>query len=153
MATPHDGEKSDAVSPSVKSASDKARNQKTTRELFQEFILGNYVGGLPALNVGNLDGNIFSVLGAVQRAWRHTDRDVASRLAEVFNFAMSGHFQNGDEPTRAELARRAAAEAWGYDELLGTLLSVCDCVDEDEDEDSDDEDEDCDGLDGEDEVS
>lgn len=33
----------------------------------------------------NIDGNIFSVIGAVSKGWRKVDSDVASRISTVVN--------------------------------------------------------------------
>lgn len=49
----------------------------------------------------NIDGNVFSVIGAVSKGWRRVDAGVASRISTVVN-----------------------DHAEDYDEALGFLLSI-----------------------------
>lgn len=61
----------------------------------------------------NVDGNIFSVIGVVSKAWRKVNPDVSSKIADVVNETCES-----------------------YDQALGFLISISEVkYGEDEDED------------------
>jgi hypothetical protein len=65
----------------------------------------------PCVDFTELDGNVFALIGAVSKAWRKVDRDVAERIGTVIN-----------------------SHAEDYDSALGFLLSITNCPDGDSDD-------------------
>ena len=127
------GEIQKSVSPAL--------NQPTVlsaTETLRRYILGEYKGKFPSVN-WNTDGNIFAVVGTLVRAWKHTDRKVASRLNILHQFAMAGELPS-DVPNARTLSEGLRKEMEGYDELLSFCIDLTEAYyvgDEDDDEDSD----------------
>ena len=63
----------------------------------------------PYVDFTELDGNVFALIGAVSKAWRKVDRDVAGRIMGAVN-----------------------NNAGDYDSVLGFLLSITNCPDDED---------------------
>lgn len=129
METTNHGENPDAVSPSIS----KPTALSATQQL-RLHLLGDYKGKLPKID-WKIDGNIFSIVGTLQRSWRKTDKDVAQRLQALSGFAMTGTFP-ASAGISEQLEAKCRDEIEGYDELLSFCLSLS-VVDYDGDDDDD----------------
>ena len=127
METNNHGENPASVSPAS-----NVPPVLTATETLRRYVLGEYKGKLPLCN-WNVDGNIFSVIGTLRRAWKHVDRKVYERTEFLTTFAMSGEI-----PTRfgfpSGFSAELRKEMEGYDELLAFCLNLTE-VDHDGDDD------------------